>query len=70
MSNRNWQADLMVTDDDAGSIHWRKSGCCDVGPVGQLCVKFFDEYDASQLYPPWNEWHAASEKKEKETNSP
>jgi hypothetical protein len=49
-----FHADLMVTDDDASSIHWRKAGCCDNAKYP--CGKFFDggpQATAEWLYQPW-----------------
>ena len=49
-----WRYSLMVTDDDAGSLHWYGS-CCQRGG----CLRFFDVGTAEQLYPPWKDWYAA-----------
>ena len=52
--------DLMVTSDDAGSIHWRKAGCCDVGSLDDRCYPFFAVHTPRWLYPPWRELYEAA----------
>lgn len=51
----DFRRDLMVTDDDAGSLHWRGQHCrCEYNG----CVAFFGEYQLGRvedLYPPWRE---------------
>lgn len=43
-------SDLMITDDDASTLHWRDEHCVDSG-----CLSFFEiGGKASELYPPWN----------------
>jgi hypothetical protein len=54
MSERDWSNDLMVSDDDAGCIHWRSS-CCKNG-----CYQFFANHGVAELYPPWDKWYAES----------